>query len=67
MIRFMGEVEDVRGSEEMPHDDLDVLIHEGGAREEREAGANTTRGKDQHREAHKEEAPQLAHHEAPHT
>ena len=60
VIRFMGEVDDVRGSEEMLHDDLDVLIHEGGAREESEAGANTSSEKDQHREAHKEEAPQLA-------
>jgi hypothetical protein len=40
MISFIGE-EGVRGSEQMQHMDYDVVIKQGSAREEREAGATS--------------------------
>jgi len=39
MIRFMGEKDNARGSEELQHEELAVLDIGAGAREEREDGA----------------------------
>ena len=41
MIRFMGEENDARGSEELQHEELAVLDIGAGAREEREDDATT--------------------------
>ena len=41
MIRFIEDEGMARESEELQHKEQDVVIHEDGAREEREAGAKT--------------------------
>jgi hypothetical protein len=43
ILRFIEEDDIVRGSEELQHMEHDVVIHEEGAREQREAGAKAKR------------------------